>query len=153
MSIEKRILVAEDGDEYFETFTRFVKGMHFIPARHGMEALELCQGETIHLIFLDMDFQRTPRHLLLGDHSAATHLCNGMPDRGWKYLADHQGMYILNALNENGFTQIPVILSHDFSSETQRFQKIKSLHPKIAYLSGTADLQQFYGLVRKLLIL
>ena len=128
------ILVIEDGDEYLENLSRFVAGPRYLQAHSGPEALEILERTPVDLLYLDMRFDRTPRELLLGDHGKATREHNGDPQRGWKYLENNQGLFILAVLREGGFVGIPVILAYDFSREQRRFGHLSQAHPSLSWV-------------------
>lgn len=137
----KTVLVVEDGDEYLDNFRQFVPGPHYLQAHSGAAALVLLQAHAVDVIVLDMRFDRTPRAQLLGDHAEATREHGADPERGWRHLAHHQGLYVLAALREAGFGEMPVLLSYDFSRELRRFEFLRRQHPRLDWLpdAATAD--------------
>lgn len=128
------VLIVEDGDEYLENLSRYVVGPRYLQAHSGAEALELMALESVDLIYLDMRFDRIHRKLLLGDHDEATRDNNGDAARGWKYLQNNQGLYILEALRQAGFADVPVILAYDFSGEERRGSHLKRIHPSMTWV-------------------
>jgi len=137
-----KILIVEDGDEYLLNLSRFVPGPNYIQSHSGEEAIVCLRSERIDLIYLDMRFDRIERSLLLGDHTKATHDHNGDQERGWRYLQNHQGLFILRELKMNGYGDLPVILSYDFSREADRFVRLKTTYPSLSWISDVASPEQ-----------
>ncbi|MCB9528664.1 MAG: hypothetical protein R3F65_20195 [bacterium] len=128
------VLIIEDGDEYRESLTRFVPGPTWHQARSAAAALALLEATPIHLVYLDMRFDRIPRAELVGDHAAATAARDGDPARGWRYLQNNQGLFILDALARAGHADRPVILSHDFSREPARWRALSRRYPRLEWV-------------------
>jgi len=133
-----RVLVVEDGDEYYDSLTRFVPGPRYLRADGAAAALATLQKDGADLVYLDMRFDRIPRAKLIGDHAAAARAHNGDPKRGWRYLQNHQGLFILNALADAGHGQLPVVLSYDFQREPARWKALSSRYPRLRWLTDTA---------------
>lgn len=151
MSISNlRVLVVEDGDEYLENLSRFVKGPTYLQAHSGSDAIDALHGDKIDLVYLDMRFDRIPRDALLGDHELVTREQNGDPERAWSYLMNHQGLYILSALKKNGFAKLPVVLAYDFSEEPRRFENLKRQYPKLAWVSDAVSFTEIESLFASL---
>jgi ActR/RegA family two-component response regulator len=131
------ILIVEDGEEYLENLSRFVAGPRYVQAHSGAEAIAILHREPVDLIYLDMRFDRTARDLLLGDHEEATRECNGDARRGWRYLQNNQGLYILAALRAEELGGIPVILAYDFSGEPRRAATLQKVHPSMTWVPDT----------------
>ena len=130
-----RVIVVEDGHEYTETLSRFLKeGFEWIRAGSGPEALVMLDEGTFDAAFLDMRFDRIPRGDLLGDHAAATREHNGDPLRGWRYLENNQGLFVLNALHAAGYGGLPVILAYDFSREAARLKHLQARYPRLSWV-------------------
>lgn len=128
------VLIIEDGDEYLENLGRFVAGPRYLQARSGSAALAILAAEPVDLVYLDMRFDRIPREDLLGDHAAATREHNGDPLRGWRYLENNQGLFVLDALARNGYGHVPVILAYDFSREAGRLKHLKRRYPTLHWV-------------------
>ena len=133
-----RVLVVEDGDEYFDSLTRFVPGPVYLRADGAATALAALGDAPVDLVYLDMRFDRIPRAKLIGDHAAAARSHNGDPNRGWRYLQNHQGLYILNALSEAGLGDLPIVLSYDFQREPARWKALSARYPRLRWLTDTA---------------
>ena len=143
------ILIIEDGSEYMDAFSQIMPDLVYHSARSGNEALNILEQEVIDVVFLDMRFDRSSREDLLGDHAAAMNLCNGDPERAWNYIADNQGLFILDALGRKGFGKKRIILAYDFSREPSRFKKLKSIYPRLKYLEddpGNEDIQTLFSM-------
>ncbi|MFZ4579776.1 MAG: hypothetical protein ACOYOB_15405 [Myxococcota bacterium] len=128
------VLIVEDGDEYLDNLSRFVQGPHYLQAHNGAQSLVILAERAVDLLYLDMRFDRIPRAELLGDHAQATRENNGDPERGWRYLANHQGLYVLAALRQAGFAHLPVIAAYDFSRELARFEFLKQQSPGLDWV-------------------
>ena len=145
------ILIVEDGDEYLESLSRFVAGPRYLQARSGSAALAMLVESAVDLIYLDMRFDRIPREALLGDHAAATREHNGDPQRGWRYLENNQGLFILDALSRNGYGQVPVILSYDFSRESGRLKHLMRRYPAMRWVPDAVTPDEIRALMGKII--
>jgi hypothetical protein len=85
-----------------------------------------------------MRFDRTPVDELLGDMIQLTGRFNGDTARARRFQQDNQGLFILRALRESGFSK-PVILSYDFSIEEKRFRALSAKDPALTYCPDYAD--------------
>lgn len=150
MGLESRtVLIIEDGDEYLEGLSRFVVGPRYLQAKSGQAALTMLQEATVDLIYLDMRFDRIPQAHLLGDHAEVTRKKGGDPQRGWRHLANHQGLYILAALNAAGHAH-PLILAYDFSREARRWARLKH-RPNLAWVSDAVRPDEIRALMLRLM--
>lgn len=129
-----RVLIVEDGDEYLRTLSRFVPGPRYRQAKSGAAALAALREGRVDLVYLDMRFDRIPERDLLGDHEEATRRHNGDPARGRRHLQNHQGLYILDHLVNQGFSDTPVILAYDFSRETRRLEFLRQRVPRLHWV-------------------
>ncbi len=142
-----RVLIVEDGDEYLENLSRFVTGPVYVQAHDGAAALEeLARGE-VDLVYLDMRFDRIPREDLLGDHAAAARQHNGDSKRAWRYLQNHQGLFILDAIRRAGHGGVPVILAYDFSRERQRLEHLQKSHPLLRWVPDAVTPEEIHQLM------
>jgi CheY-like chemotaxis protein len=130
---EPLVLIVEDGDEYFENLTRFVPGPRYLQAQGARAALEALEAQTVSVVYLDMRFDRLPPEALVGDLERALRE-QGSLERAQRHLAQHQGLFILQALREHGYAELPVILAYDFSREPQRFERLSRLHPSLTWV-------------------
>lgn len=144
------VLIVEDGDEYLENLTRFVPGPTYVQARSGARAVEILRGQPIDLVYLDMRFDRIPREDLLGDHAVATRQNNGDPLRGWRYLQNNQGLFVLNALSEAGFANHPVVLAYDFSREATRLRHLQTRYPRLTWVSDAVTPEEIRALMQRI---
>ena len=124
-----------NGDEYLERMTNFVPGPRYLQARSAAAALGILADTPVDLIYLDMRFDRIPRADLVGDHAAATRARNGDPQRGWRFLQNNQGLYILAALGEKGHGKVPTLISYDFSREPARWRRLSARYPALTWVS------------------
>lgn len=141
---DRTVLIVEDGDEYTESMTNFVPGPRYLQARSAAAALACLAAEPVDLIYLDMRFDRIPRAELVGDHAAATRARNGDPQRGWRFLQNNQGLYILAALHAAGHGAMPTLISYDFSREPARWRRLSKRYPSLVWVSdaiGPADIR------------
>jgi CheY-like chemotaxis protein len=101
-----RVLVAEDGAEYTERFTRLL-GSQFSFARVGSFA-ELLQAlsRPAAALVLDLDFRRTPPSALVDARGAPA------PPHAARELAEVQGLLLLRALRARG-ESLPALLCAD----------------------------------------
>ncbi len=147
---ELTILVVEDGDEYLENLNRFVRGPTYLQVHSGGAAIGILKSRPVDIIYLDMRFDRIPHEDLLGDHAAVTRDQNGDPERAWKYLMNHQGLYILAALRKAGFGDYPVVLAYDFSEEPRRFENLKRQYPNLVWVSDAVSFTEIRELLETL---
>lgn len=145
------VLIVEDGDEYLENLTRFVSGPSYVQTHSGAAAIDALQTQDIDLVYLDMRFDRIPREDLLGDHAVATREHNGDPVRGWRYLENNQGLFILNAMHQAGFGTTPVILAYDFSREAGRLAHLRKRYPRLEWVHDAVTPDEIRALMRQLL--
>ena len=118
------VLIVEDGDEYLDNLSRFVRGPRYLQSHDGAEAVRLLGSETIDLVYLDMRFDRIAEERLLGSGGG----------RSLKHLQNHQGLYILQALADGGHAALPVILAYDFSREPERFDHLVARHANLTWV-------------------
>ena len=130
-----RFLVVEDGYEWSDFLGRFATGVTWVRAGNGAEALAALQGQPFLGAFLDLRFDRVPDDALLGDWAAVVDRYAGDPDQARRHLADQQGLYVLAALREAGFSA-PVMLARDFSDEPRRWGHLSA---RYAPLEGLPD--------------
>ena len=128
------MLVVEDGDEYMDNLSRFVTGPDYVQVHDGRAALDALGAGPVDLVYLDMRFDRIPREDLLGDHVVAMQQHNGDPIRAWRYLQNHQGLFILDAMRRAGHADVPVVLAYDFSRETARLEHLQGSHPLLRWV-------------------
>jgi CheY-like chemotaxis protein len=111
----KRLLVIEDGDEY----QRFAEGL--LSEAFSIEAVHDAQAALRHApnadcFLVDLRFDRTEPASLVGDlDEIAQSLFGGDRARGLRHQKDEQGIYILRALRQAGYTQRAVFV-HDFAA-------------------------------------
>ena len=140
------VLVVEDGNEYLDNLSQYVPGPKYLQAHCGQDAIELLQRSDIDIIYLDMRFDRIPESQLLGDHEAVTREHNDDPERGWKFLMNNQGLYILAALRQEGFAGLPVVVAYDFSKEPRRFENLKKVYPNLEWVSDAVSFEEVLSL-------
>jgi CheY-like chemotaxis protein len=146
------VLVIEDGDEYLENLSQFVIGPRYVQAHTGREALEILENQSADVIYLDMRFDRIPHDDLMGDHEKVTRDHNGDPNRAWKYLTNHQGLYILAALKKAGFGDLPVVIAYDFSKEPRRFDNLKRQYPNLRWVSDAVTFKEIQSLLETIVV-
>jgi len=148
---EPLVLIVEDGDEYLESLTRFVRGPSYVQAHNGREALRLLEKSLVDIIYLDMRFDRIPDAELMGDHAAATREHNGDPVRALKHLQNNQGLYILDALERHGLGGVSVILAYDFSRQHKRYENLLRAHPTLRWVPDAVTPAEIRALMDDLL--
>jgi hypothetical protein len=144
------VLIVEDGDEYRDNLQRFVAGPRYLQAHNGANALQILSSEPVSLVYLDMRFDRIPRNELLGDHARATREHNGDPVRAWRLLVNNQGLFILDAMREAGFADMPVILAYDFSREPGRLSNLLSIHPALTWVPDAVTPEEIRARIERL---
>jgi CheY-like chemotaxis protein len=146
-----RVLIVEDGDEYVEGLTRFVRGPEYVQAHNGRDAIRILQGSRVDIVYLDMRFDRIPDADLMGDHVAATREHNGDPVRARKHLQNNQGLYILDALERAGLGALPVILAYDFSRQHKRYENLLKRHPTLRWVPDAVTPGEIRALMEELI--
>jgi ActR/RegA family two-component response regulator len=146
----QNVLIVEDGDEYLENIRRFAKGPNYFQAHSGAEALEFLAAHEISLVVLDMRFDRVPVSTLLGDIDKACRE-HGSVEKAYRHLAHNQGLYILSALRERGYAELPVILAYDFTREPRRFAHLARLHPSLTWLPDDVTADELRARIERLL--
>jgi len=133
------VLVVEDGDEYLTNLSTFVaEGFAYRQAKSGEEACRMTADRRPDLVYLDMRFDRTPEDQLLGNMVELTARFNGDMTRARRFQQDYQGLFVLRALRDVGYTG-PVILSYDFGAEERRFAALSAKDPALRYCPDYAD--------------
>jgi CheY-like chemotaxis protein len=144
------ILVVEDGHEYSELMTRFLGDQFdFFRAGDGAEALSALAETPYDAVLMDLCFDRIEVPRLLGDWRSLLDEFNGRTDLAQAQVAKNQGLYILAAIRANGFV-VPVVLSHDFSREQQRWARLVAKFGPIRSLSDNAGPDDTAQLFRSL---
>jgi DNA-binding NarL/FixJ family response regulator len=151
MSESPVVLIVEDGDEYLENLSRFAPGPRYLQAHSGAEALRLLERHQVALVYLDMRFDRIPEDDLLGDRASAVRSHGGDAARALRYLARHQGLFILEALRAGGHGALPVILAYDFSSEGVRFERLAARHPGLTWVPDAITPDEIRARIERLL--
>ncbi len=136
----RRILIVEDGREYWDAFTRLAPpyACDFVRATNLEEARALLLGNAIDAVFLDVIFDRVPEEVLTGDSTNLIERFGGDRARAVRHLAEHQGFYILGALAELLYGMSAVVLAHDFAEEPQRLEALRQRVPSLAGLPDGA---------------
>jgi len=142
-----RVLLVEDGFEYFETFTRFVTDeFELARAGDGAEALARVAADRFDCLFLDMRFDRVEPGRLLGDLADTAERFNGDPVRATHFLEENQGVYVLAALRGAGCA-LPAVFSHDFSGEPRRWAALERKYGPVAWLPDNSSPAQVRALL------
>jgi hypothetical protein len=122
----KRLLVIEDGDEYFEFARVFLRDFSPIAARSARAALDVLGGGGADVLLIDLRFDRAPADTLVGDvDDTAARLFGGDRARAARWVADQQGTLILAALRAAGHAQ-PALFVHDFPP--RRLANLRALY-------------------------
>jgi hypothetical protein len=139
-----RILVVEDGREYTEAFRALAPRLVPEPLEL-LRAGDLAEAEA-HLdhapfdaVFLDLVFDRTPPERLAGDAAPLIARFDGDRARATRFLAEHQGFYVLDALAPRLASGTRVVLAHDFSAEPQRLEALRDRAPGLRGLPDGAS--------------
>lgn len=136
---EPHVLIVEDGDEYLENLSRFVQGPHYGQAHNLAEAIAYLDSHRVDVVYLDMRFDRIPEEQLVGDREEALRRQHGDRERALRHLQTHQGLYILKALADAGFGEIPTVLAYDFRRELPRFERLKQRYPALRWVPDTVS--------------
>jgi len=146
------LLIVEDGDEYRANFSRlFGESATLKQVRTGAAARAvLKQDPDVDLLVLDLRFDRIPREDLVGDHEAATRQMGGDAERAWRYLEDHQGLFILRVLRDAGLQRFPVLLLRDFTHNRAHLRRLQEQYGDLHYLPETAGADEIRKLVFRL---
>ena len=132
------VLIIEDGFEYIELMQRFLGDRyHFTRASDFESARQHLASQSVDLVYLDLNFERLEDAQLLGDWDQLRVRFNGDAVKSRQYIARNQGLFILAALRREGVS-LPVIISHDFSREKDRWSLIEKQHKPVYYVSDNA---------------
>lgn len=142
-------LVVEDGDEYLQSLAGLDGQIRWLQAKSAAGAWRALAQHSVGVLVLDMRFDRSPRDELVGDHAVAAREHGGDAERGWRYLAQHQGLYILAELRGRG-CRLPALLAYDFSREARRFAALQGLHGPIDWVGDDADANHWRQKLRAL---
>ena len=113
----------------------------FHRAGSGVDALSLLREMRFDVVYLDMNFHRSPENELLGDLSAIGARFGGDQQRAVDFLSVHQGAYILSAIRDAGF-DIPVLFSYDFESEARRWEQLVAKYGDLDWVGDNAGPDQ-----------
>lgn len=131
------VLIVEDGDEYLLSLQPLTGGPRWTQAKNATQAKALLATANYAGVVLDMRFDRSPRGDLVGDLQQVTRELGGDPERAYKHLAQHQGLYILAELRAQGW-QGPALIAYDFSRELRRFEMLRQLHGPLDWIGDDA---------------
>ena len=139
----RRLLVVEDGREYSEAFralaTRASAPLEVVRAGDLGEARACLDDGGTDAVFLDVVFDRTAPERLAGDPAALIARFDGDRARATRFLADHQGFFVLDALAPRLPRGTRVVLAHDFASEPQRLAALRERVPGLVGLPDGAS--------------
>tara|TARA_B110000037_G_C16972905_1_gene445795 strand:- start:433 stop:891 length:459 start_codon:yes stop_codon:yes gene_type:complete len=136
------VLVIEDGFEYINRSKQWMSD-HFMFRRagSGIEALTLLRSHNFDVVYLDMNFHRTPEKELLGDLESIRSRFGGDQRRALEFLSVHQGAYILSAIRDADYS-IPVLFSYDFESESRRWEQLVAKYGALDWVGDNAGPDQ-----------
>ena len=130
----KKVLIVEDGFEYFEAAERLLSSDYeWIRAGDGYSALSYLKQQAFDVVLLDMCFDRIAPDKLLGDQSELVVRFGGDHSKAQQYLMVNQGNYILAAIREDN-CKTPVLMSYDFDDEPKRWRFLSERFGPIDYL-------------------
>jgi CheY-like chemotaxis protein len=145
------VLIIEDGDEYQESLARWVEGPVYRQAHCLREAVRELERGGVDLLYLDMRFDRIDPAELCGDRAVAMREAGGDARRAEKWLAEHQGLFILDELARRGWGALPAIIAHDFSREPRRFERLRAGRPRLAWVPDLAGADEIRRTMERLL--
>ncbi|MEL6543773.1 MAG: hypothetical protein AAFQ82_04050 [Myxococcota bacterium] len=145
-----RVLIVEDGDEYLDNLTRYVQGPVYSQAHNLADAVRHLQDAVVDVVYLDMRFDRIPEEQLVGDREDALRRHHGDRERAVRHLQTHQGLYILKALADAGFGEMPTVLAYDFRRELARFKRLKERYPRLEWVADTVSADEIHALLASL---
>ena len=131
------VLVVEDGNEYLESLSLCVPEPTYVQVHDGHRAIEVLRKRPVNLIYLDMRFDRIAPEKLLGGGSQLEQLQN------------HQGLYILAAIKDAGFGDVPIILAYDFSTEPARLERLEEMYPSMRWVPDAVTPEVIQELIRE----
>ena len=147
-----KILVIEDGYEYFELLQRFLgvgEQFTFHRVQNGKDALEVLARGDWHGVLLDLCFDRIPVDELYGDIAEIAEQFNGRVEESRQYVIRNQGIFILAAIREADF-DVPVLLSHDYSREMTRWERLVKRYGPLQFVSDNAGPEQIKTLLMQM---
>jgi broad specificity phosphatase PhoE len=143
------VVIIEDGNEYLDNLSRFVPGPRYLQAHGAVAALALLRKYAVDLVYLDMRFDRLPVDALVGDVARLARELGSL-EKAQRHLANHQGLYVLEALREQGYAELPVILAYDFSREPQRFEHLSQKHPSLTWVPDAISPEEIRARIERL---
>ena len=146
------ILVIEDGFEYSELLKRFLgddTAFEFHRVQNGEAAIQALATGHWESIVLDLCFDRIPVEELLGDLDVVAEQFNGRHAEGLQYIIRNQGIFILSAIRDAGFN-VPVLMSHDYSREANRWRRLVNRYGPLQYVSDNAGPEDIKGILMEL---
>ena len=75
---------------------------------------------------------------------------HGDRERAVRHLQTHQGLYILKALADAGFGEMPTVLAYDFRRELARFRRLKARYPRLHWVADTVSADEIHALLASL---
>jgi len=143
------ILIIEDGFEYFELMQRFLGDRYdFIRAEHFDAANSILMRSKMDVVYLDLNFERLQGTHLVGDLERLQARFNGDAVKSQQFVARNQGLFILDAIRREGHG-LPVLMSHDFSREKERWSRIAKRHNPVAYVADNAGPNEIAAMFNK----
>ena len=143
-----RLLFVEDGDEELEKLRKVLKGsFSFCHVSTGRSAsLHIIRDPEIDLVFITMEFESIPEEELLGTEEIIFEKFGNDDDKAIRFLRGNQGAFILHHLRKKVKEPLPVLFSHDFSSELSRWDTLTSRYDNVYYCKremGPIDIGDF----------
>ena len=116
----------EDGDEYLEFASVFLRDWLLVSAKSGVQALARMSEGGADALLIDLRFERADEDALVGDLDAtAARLFGGNRARALRHLQDQQGTLILGQLRAAGHAQ-PALFVHPFPP--RRLENLRRLY-------------------------
>ena len=132
------ILIVEDGDEYLDSLRGLRAACFWLQAKSARAATDMLASHDVAGAVLDMRFDRSPRERLCGDLAAVTRQLGGDGERAWRYLAQHQGLFVLAELRAMGWAG-PVLIAYDFTRELRRFEALRRTYAPLDWIGDDAN--------------
>lgn len=129
-----KVLIVEDGMEYLEFATVFLRDWETRRAGNADEALRMLGAWTPDALLIDLRFERAAEETLLGEVGAtADRLFGGDRIRARHYLEDNQGALILAEIRRAGHHQ-PALFVNDMPE--RRLANLQRLYGDVRAVPG-----------------
>ena len=130
------VLFIEEGDDEFTRFKESLRGsIDLIHVSTGRQAsARLIEDPDIDIAYVTMQFPSAIEEDLVGMEDALVDRFSGNLEKASRFARENQGLFILHHIRKQIEKPTPVLVSHDFSTELQRWDTMTSRYEKVYYV-------------------